>query len=91
MHGYLSGNIKIIGVSSASEETLWHMDRCIPRVDNSWGPLYQHGLTLIPPWISNNIHCGMKLTTQSQTPTAQPYILSMWLHVHAGIQGNPYQ
>ena len=23
----------------------------------TWAPLYQHGLTLIPAWISNYIHC----------------------------------
>ena len=33
----------------------------------SSGPFYQHGLTLIPTWISNTIHdkCVMKLLVQS--------------------------
>ena len=44
-----------------------------PYLQDSWGPLYWYGLTLIPEWISNHMHnkCGMKLhSIHSQTSTS---------------------
>ena len=44
--------------------------------DTAWDLFYQHGLTLIPAWISNHIpgpgKCGMKLLIHSQTSTVAP-------------------
>ena len=42
---------------------------------DSWGPLYQHGLTLIPAWISiliSIIICVIELFILSQTSTVAP-------------------
>ena len=36
-----------------------------------WDPFYKHGITLILPWINNNM-CGMKALIHSRTSTVQP-------------------
>ena len=35
---------------------LWIWTLCLVTVNVIWGPFYQHGLTINPTWISDNIH-----------------------------------
>ena len=55
----------------------------LPVICDTIAPVYQHGLTLIPAWINNNIHqmYGMKLLIRYQNSTVEPShtLLSMWL------------
>ena len=54
-----------------------HPEGCVlnqPVLNYTWGPLYQHGLTLIPAWISNHMHSKVwdELSINSQTSTVAP-------------------